>query len=82
MFPLKKGLCKLYCYNTGNTTKQEKYFVKTISPGVSAADRGALVIIGLDEFLFKRFFGTGHKLFFGLLLVIVIVWAPIGLLGK
>ena len=43
---------------------------------------GALVITGLDEFLFKRFFETGHKLFFGLLLVIVIVWVPVGLLGK
>ena len=43
---------------------------------------GALVITGLDEFLFKRFFETGHKLFFGLLLTIVIVWAPVGLLGK
>jgi ABC-type branched-subunit amino acid transport system permease subunit len=40
------------------------------------------VITGLDEFLFKRFFETGHKLFFGLLLAIVIVWAPVGLLGK
>lgn len=43
---------------------------------------GALVITGLDEFVFKRFFETGHKLFFGLLLAIVIVWAPSGLLGK
>ncbi len=43
---------------------------------------GALVIAGLDEFVFKRFFATGHKLFFGLLLAIVIVWAPSGLLGK
>jgi branched-chain amino acid transport system permease protein len=43
---------------------------------------GALVITGLDEFIFKRFFETGHKLFFGLLLAIVIVWAPVGLLGK
>jgi len=43
---------------------------------------GALVITGLDEFLFKRFFETGHKLFFGLLLTVVIVWAPVGLLGK
>ncbi len=43
---------------------------------------GALVITGLDEFLFKRFFETGHKLFFGLLLTIVIVWAPFGLFGK
>jgi len=43
---------------------------------------GALVITGLDEFLFKRFFETGHKLFFGLLLAAVIVWAPAGLLGK
>ncbi len=43
---------------------------------------GALVITGLDEFLFKRFFETGHKLFFGLLLTIVIVWVPVGLLGK
>jgi branched-chain amino acid transport system permease protein len=42
---------------------------------------GALVITGLDEFLFKRFFETGHQLFFGLLLAIVIVWAPAGLLG-
>jgi branched-chain amino acid transport system permease protein len=43
---------------------------------------GALVITGLDEFIFKRLFETGHKLFFGLLLAIVIVWAPAGLLGK
>jgi branched-chain amino acid transport system permease protein len=43
---------------------------------------GALVITGLDEFLFKRFFETGHKLFFGLLLAVVIGWAPMGLLGK
>lgn len=42
---------------------------------------GALVITGLDEFVFKRFFETGHKLFFGLLLVLVIVWVPSGLLG-
>jgi branched-chain amino acid transport system permease protein len=42
---------------------------------------GSLVITGLDEFLFKRLFETGHKLFFGLLLVLVIVWAPSGLLG-
>ena len=42
---------------------------------------GALVITGLDEFLFKRLFETGHKLFFGLLLVLVIVWVPSGLLG-
>jgi branched-chain amino acid transport system permease protein len=48
-----------------------------IGPGI-----GALVITGLDEFLFKSFFETGHKLFFGLLLAIVIVWAPVGLLGK
>jgi len=56
--------------------------VQAISQGVSAADREALVITGLDEFLFKRFFETGHKIFFGLLLAIVIVWAPVGLLGK
>ncbi len=43
---------------------------------------GALLITGLDEFVFKRFFETGHKLFFGLLLAVVIVWAPVGLLGK
>jgi len=43
---------------------------------------GALVITALDEFVFKRFFETGHKLFFGLLLAIVIVWTPVGLLGK
>ena len=43
---------------------------------------GALVIAGLDEFVFKAFFATGHKLFFGLLLAVVIVWAPAGLLGK
>jgi ABC-type branched-subunit amino acid transport system permease subunit len=43
---------------------------------------GALVITGLDEFLFKKLFETGHKLFFGLLLAIVIVWAPSGLLGN
>ncbi len=43
---------------------------------------GALVITALDEFVFKRFFETGHKLFFGLLLAMVIVWTPVGLLGK
>ncbi len=43
---------------------------------------GALVITGMDEFLFKRLFETGHKLFFGLLLAVVIVWAPSGLLGN
>jgi len=43
---------------------------------------GALVITGLDEFVFKRFFETGHKLLFGLLLAVVIVWAPTGLLGN
>lgn len=43
---------------------------------------GALVITGLDEFVFKSFFETGHKLFFGLLLAVVIVWAPTGLFGK
>ena len=43
---------------------------------------GALVITGLDEFVFKTFFETGHKLFFGLLLAVVIVWAPTGLLGN
>jgi ABC-type branched-subunit amino acid transport system permease subunit len=43
---------------------------------------GALLITCLDEFIFKYFFETGHKLFFGLLLAIVIVWAPMGLLGN
>ncbi len=43
---------------------------------------GALLITGLDEFVFKYFFETGHKLFFGLLLAVVIVWAPKGLFGK
>jgi len=43
---------------------------------------GALVITSVDEFLFKRLFETGHKMFFGLLLVLVIVWAPSGLLGN
>jgi branched-chain amino acid transport system permease protein len=43
---------------------------------------GALLITGLDEFVFKQFFETGHKLFFGLLLAVVIVWAPKGLFGK
>ncbi len=47
-----------------------------VGPGV-----GALVITGLDEFVFKRLFETGHQLFFGLLLAVVIVWAPAGLLG-
>jgi branched-chain amino acid transport system permease protein len=47
-----------------------------IGPGV-----GALVITGLDEFVFKRLFETGHQLFFGALLAVVIVWAPAGLLG-
>jgi branched-chain amino acid transport system permease protein len=42
---------------------------------------GALAITGLDEFVFKRLFETGHQLFFGLLLAVVIVWAPAGLLG-
>jgi branched-chain amino acid transport system permease protein len=39
---------------------------------------GALAITGLDEFVFKRLFETGHQLFFGLLLAAVIVWAPSG----
>jgi branched-chain amino acid transport system permease protein len=43
---------------------------------------GALLISGLDEFVFKPFFETGHNLFFGILLAVVIVWAPKGLLGK
>lgn len=43
---------------------------------------GALGMSALDEFLFKRFFETGHRLFFGLLLALVIVWAPAGLLGR
>jgi branched-chain amino acid transport system permease protein len=43
---------------------------------------GALVITGLDEFVFKQFFETGHKLFFGILLAVVIVWTPKGLFGK
>jgi len=43
---------------------------------------GALVITGLDEFIFKHFFETGHKLFFGILLAVVIVWTPKGLFGK
>lgn len=43
---------------------------------------GALVITGLDEFLFKKLFESGHQLFFGLLLAAVIVWAPSGLLGN
>jgi ABC-type branched-subunit amino acid transport system permease subunit len=42
----------------------------------------ALSVSGLDEFVFKYFFETGHKLFFGLLLAVVIVWAPKGLFGK
>ena len=42
---------------------------------------GALVITGLDEFVFKHLFETGHQLFFGMLLAVVIVWAPAGLLG-
>lgn len=43
---------------------------------------GALLLAGLDEFLFKRFFEAGHKLFFGLLLAALIVWLPSGLLGR
>ncbi|MGC1404651.1 MAG: branched-chain amino acid ABC transporter permease [Thermodesulfobacteriota bacterium] len=43
---------------------------------------GALLITGLDEFLFKKFFESGHQLFFGILLAVVIVWAPKGLFGK
>jgi branched-chain amino acid transport system permease protein len=43
---------------------------------------GALVITSLDELVFKQFMQTGHKLFFGLLLAVVIVWAPSGLLGN
>ena len=43
---------------------------------------GALLITGLDEFVFKQFFETGHKLFFGILLAVVIVWTPKGLFGK
>ena len=42
---------------------------------------GALVITAVDEFVAKQLFETGHKLFFGLLLAAVIVWAPAGLLG-
>jgi branched-chain amino acid transport system permease protein len=42
---------------------------------------GSLVIIGVDEFVAKQFFEMGHKLFFGLLLATVIVWAPAGLMG-
>jgi ABC-type branched-subunit amino acid transport system permease subunit len=42
---------------------------------------GALLITCLDELVLKYFFETGHKLFFGLLLAIVIVWAQAGLLG-
>ncbi|RJQ75995.1 MAG: branched-chain amino acid ABC transporter permease [Desulfobacteraceae bacterium] len=42
---------------------------------------GALLITSLDEFIFKNFIETGHKLFFGLLLAVVIVWAPRGLFG-
>ncbi len=42
---------------------------------------GALVITAVDEFIAKQLFETGHKLFFGLLLAAVIVWAPAGLLG-
>ncbi len=42
---------------------------------------GALVITAVDEFAAKQLFETGHKLFFGLLLAAVIVWAPAGLLG-
>jgi len=30
----------------------------------------------------RRFFKTGHKLFFGLLLAVVIVWTLVGLLSK
>jgi branched-chain amino acid transport system permease protein len=43
---------------------------------------GALLITGLDEFVFKKFFESGHQLFFGILLAVVIVWAPKGLFGK
>jgi ABC-type branched-subunit amino acid transport system permease subunit len=43
---------------------------------------GVMVITGLDEFFFKQFFDAGHKLFFRLLLAVVIVWAPSGLLGS
>ncbi len=43
---------------------------------------GALLITGLDEFVFKQFFESGHKLFFGILLAVVIVWTPKGLFGK
>jgi branched-chain amino acid transport system permease protein len=43
---------------------------------------GALVITGMDEFIFKSMFETGHKMFLGLLLVLVIVWTPSGLLGN
>jgi branched-chain amino acid transport system permease protein len=42
---------------------------------------GALLITGMDEFIFKNLFENGHKLFFGLLLAVVIVWAPRGLFG-
>jgi branched-chain amino acid transport system permease protein len=43
---------------------------------------GSLVITGMDEFIFRRLFETGHKMFLGLLLALVIVWAPSGLLGN
>lgn len=43
---------------------------------------GALVITGMDEFIFKSLFETGHKMFLGLLLALVIVWTPSGLLGN
>jgi len=53
---LKKAICELYCYNTGNTIKQERSFLKAISPGVSAADREALA----DHFNFAVKGGHNH----------------------
>jgi len=48
--------------------------------GPNGAGKTTLFAV-LSSFLFKRLFETGHTLFFGLLLVLVIVWAPSGLLG-
>ena len=56
--------------------------IHALNAALDELEADALVITGLDELVFKNLFETGHKLFFGLLLAVVIVWAPSGLLGK
>lgn len=43
---------------------------------------GALALAGVDEFVFKRLLPGGHRLFFGLLVAVVMIWLPSGLLGR